>query len=307
MARSTETPSAPAAAASPSSSALVQPRVLALASIALLAGLAWIYLGLMVGAATRASLAPGTGILDLVMAGRLDAAGRAAWDVLCRPGFGHMEGHFAAAAGGGLALVYLMWSAMALAMMLPTAAPMVLTYAGIAETAAGKNERVVSPLILAAGYVSVWLGFAAMATALQWGLMRLALLDSGLESSSPLFSGAIFVGAGAYQFSPLKHACVTVCQRPFPYLFSRWSAKPGSVFRLGLEQGLYCLGCCWAMMLVMFAVGVMNIVWMAALGSIMAVEKTVRTNRFGHAVGVVLIAAGAVLVVSSVIAHWPAR
>ena len=307
MVPSTETPSAPGDTPA-LSRALRRPGTLTLASIACLVGLAWIYLGVMVGAAGRAAGAygPGMGLFDLIMAGRLDAAGRTVVDVLCRPAFAGMGEPFGLPTGvGDLALVFLMWSAMAVAMMLPTAGPMVLTYAEIAEVAAAKRERVVSPLVLAAGYLAAWLGFAVAATALQWGLIRLALLDRGLVAASPLFSGAIFIGAGAYQFSGLKHACVTVCQRPFPYLFAHWSAEPRAVLRQGLAQGLYCLGCCWAMMLMMFAVGVMNVVWMAGLGAVMAVEKTTRTVRFGHAVGVILITIGAAFVVSSVVEHWP--
>ena len=104
-------------------------------------------------------------------------------------------------------------------------------------------------------------------------LTRLALIDAGMAPASGLFSGAIFIAAGVYQFTPLKHACLTQCQRPFPFFFAHWQTTASGVFRLGLTQGLYCLGCCWAMMLVMFAVGVMNVVWMAALGMVMTIEK----------------------------------
>jgi predicted metal-binding membrane protein len=122
-----------------------------------------------------------------------------------------------------------------------------------------------------------------------------------------LFSGAIFIAAGVYQFSALKHACLTQCQRPFPFFFAHWQTSTRGVFRLGLEQGLYCLGCCWAMMAVMFAVGVMNVVWMAALGMVMTVEKMLAGHRFSHAVGAALIVTGVVVVAFSVAAHWPAR
>src|SRR5262245_61781925 len=155
-----------------------------------------------------------------------------------------------------------MWCAMTLAMMLPSAAPMIFTYAEIADTAAGKGERIVSPFVLAAGYTAVWFGFAVIATAAQIALMRAALLDPSLTAASGLFSGAIFIGAGVYQFSALKHACLTQCQHPFPFFFANWKTTARGVFRLGLKQGLFCLGCCWAMMLVMFAVGVMNVIWM---------------------------------------------
>jgi predicted metal-binding membrane protein len=286
---------------------LAQPRALAILCVLVLAGLGWLYLGLMLGAAARAGgFGPGMGVFDLVATGRLDAIGRALYQALCRPAFG--SPHSGMPAGwGDFALVTLMWSAMTFAMMLPTAGPMVLAYAEIAETATGKHERVVSPLVLTAGYVAVWLGFAVVATGLQWGLTRLALIDPALGSVSALTSGAIFVGAGAYQFSALKHACVTVCQRPFPFFFANWSSEPDAVFRLGLRQGLYCLGCCWAMMLVMFAVGVMNVVWMAGLGIIMAIEKLASTTRFSRIIGVVFIVVGTVFVASSVVAHWPAR
>ena len=117
-----------------------------------------------------------------------------------------------------------------------------------------------------------------------------------MASASGLFSGAIFIAAGAYQFSALKHACLSQCQRPFPFLFANWATTPRGVFRLGIKQGLYCVGCCWAMMLVMFAVGVMNVIWMVALGIVMTIEKIGSGRRFSHAVGVGLIVAGVAFV-----------
>ena len=133
---------------------------------------------------------------------------------------------------------------------------------------------------------------------------RLALLDSAMAAASPLFADAIFLGAGAYQFTALKHACLTRCQRPFPFFFANWATTRSGVFRLGTRQGLDCLGCCWATMLVMFAVGVMNVVWMAGLGLIMAAEKLSATPRLSRVMGIVFLAIGAALVASSVAAHW---
>lgn len=262
-------------AIAPAVRALSRPRLVAVGCVAVLAAAGWTYLGLM-----------------LATSGVLEA--------LCRPGF--------VSAVPGLAqagLVLAMWCAMALAMMLPTAAPMILTYVEIAETAARKGEPAAAPLWLIGGYVGVWLGAAALLAALQLALMRLSLLDPAMASVSPLFSGAAFIGAGLYQFSALKHACVTQCQRPFPFFFANWTAQPRGVFRLGLRQGLYCLGCCWAMMLLMFAVGVMNVIWMAALGMVMTSEKLARTTRFSRVLGVLFIAVGAAFIVTSVAAHWP--
>jgi predicted metal-binding membrane protein len=220
--------------------------------------------------------------------------------VLCRPSFG-TAGTSAAQA----ALVFLMWAAMTLAMMLPTAAGMIVTYAQIADTAARKGEPAVSPLALTAGYVAVWLGFAFGATALQAALARIALIDPAMASASPAFSGAIFIAVGAYQFTELKHACLTRCQRPFPFFFANWSDQPVAIFRLGLRQGLYCLGCCWATMLAMFAVGVMNVVWMAALGLAMTAEKLTMTGRFSRAVGIAFTIIGVAFIGLSVWNHWP--
>jgi predicted metal-binding membrane protein len=289
--------------------ALRRPVPIAVACVVLLAGLGWLYLAIMVADwATRgevAALGPGMGLFDLLThrAG-IELIGRALFDALCRPSFG-------TASQGALTaqdtLVFLMWVAMTLAMMLPSAAAMIVTYAEIADTAARKGEPAVSPLVLTAGYLCVWFGFAIVATLLQAALTRAALLDPAMASVSPLFSGAIFIGAGVYQFSELKHACVTRCQRPFPFFFANWSTAPRAIFRLGVRQGLYCLGCCWAAMLVMFAVGVMNVLWMAGLGLVMTAEKVMVTTRLSRIIGCVFVAIGAALIVIAVAAHWPSR
>ena len=280
--------------------AFARPRWMAAACVVALAALGWLYLGVLIAGmgGSLSALGPGMGALATLPR---------AVTLLCRPTFGIALMPEGAWGAGGFVLVALMWGAMAFAMMLPSAGPMILTYAEIAETASAKGERIVSPVVLAAGYAAVWLGFAAVATVAQFALTRLALLDDGMASASALFSGAIFIAAGFYQFSALKHACLTQCRSPFPFFFTRWETKARGVFRLGLEQGVFCLGCCWAMMLVMFAVGVMNVVWMAALGIVMTIEKMLSGRRFTHAVGVVLIVVGVVVVAMSVAAHWPAH
>ncbi len=276
--------------------AMARSRIIAVACIIVLSALGWIYLGVLVADMLAAGHGSGTG---------MDALGRAVLEALCRPSFGSTVPGGAALAPVDLALVLAMWCAMALAMMLPTAGPMILTYAEIADTAAQKGEPAVSPLVLAAGYLSVWLGFAVAAAGLQTALAAAGLLDPSMAAVSPLFSGAIFIGAGLYQFSSLKHACLTACQRPFPFLFANWTTRRAGIFRLGLRQGLYCLGCCWAMMLLMFAVGVMNVIWMAAIGLVMAAEKVVTTTRLSKALGGIFAAIGLAFVVTSVAAHWP--
>lgn len=193
----------------------------------------------------------------------------------------------------GFALVAAMWSAMTLAMMLPSAGPMILTYAEIAETAARKGERIVSPLAIASGYAVVWLGFAFVVATLQFFVAPLTV------STNTIVAAALFALAGLYQFTSLKHACLTQCQRPFPFFFANWQTSARGVFRLGLTQGVYCLGCCWAMMLLMFATGTMNVLWMAALGIVMTIEKMTSSTAFSRAVGVVLLLIAAAIVLAN--------
>jgi|tagenome__1003787_1003787.scaffolds.fasta_scaffold20615891_1 predicted metal-binding membrane protein len=249
------------------SAALAQPKRIALGCIAALTVFGWLAIGLM------------------------SASSPLNWQALCQP-----------SAWGGLgelALTAPMWMAMTLAMMLPTAGPMILTYAEIADTAARKREPVVSPVVLTAGYVAVWLGFALAAAWLQWALARHGLPGGG--SAGRLAGGTIFLGAGLYQFSALKQACLKLCQRPFPFFFANWTTERSGVFQLGLRQGMLCLGCCWAMMALMFTLGAMNVVWMAALGVVMTIEKLSTTPRLSKAMGFVFVAAGFGMMVSSVV------
>lgn len=205
-------------------------------------------------------------------------------NAFCRPALGP-------ASAIDAALLLAMWAAMALAMMVPTAGPMILTYAEIADTAARKSEQVVSPLVLAGGYATVWLGFAAGATLLQ----MLAVVITGAVAPPAQTAPALILIAGLYQFAPLKQACLSRCQRPFPFFFANWTTQPRGVFALGLRQGLYCLGCCWALMLIMFAVGAMNALWMVALGVLMTIEKMSTTATLSRALGFALVAAGIAL------------
>ena len=259
--------------------ALARPRALALACIALLAACGWSYLGLVLAGQQSDSM----------------------WRALCQPIYGMTGGANLAR----ISLTFAMWCAMVLAMMLPTAAPMVMTYADLAETAAAKGERAASPAVLTAGYIAVWLGAAVLLTALQVVLMRLDTFDGRIGFANPFIAGAAFLAAGVYQFSSAKHACLTHCQHPFRFFFANWTSDPRAVFRLGVRQGLYCLGCCWMMMFLMFAVGVMNVVWMATLGIVMAIEKLGSSARFSRTVGVAFVALGLFIIIETWITGWP--
>ncbi|MEQ8740306.1 MAG: DUF2182 domain-containing protein [Hoeflea sp. D1-CHI-28] len=210
-------------------------------------------------------------------------------------------GALAAGNGGGLALfpaLSAMWFAMAAAMMLPTAAPMIRTYCEIADTAAARGAPVVHPLVLTAGYLAVWT-FAALAFAGLHLTLSAIVGSGGAEPIQGVIAGAILIVAGLYQFSALKEACLTKCRNPFTTLFARWQTRAAGVFRLGMEQGLWCLGCCWALMLIMLAVGSMNVIWMAALTLFTFLEKTGSGRMTSRVAGAIVTLWGTALIIGS--------
>ena len=197
-----------------------------------------------------------------------------------------------------LASAFIMWSAMVFAMMLPSAAPMISTYMDIAETAREKSIPAVSPWTLIAGYVAAWLLFSIAATALQGWLLAHALLSAEETLSHPTMAAGVLIGAGLYQFLPIKHACLSKCASPMPFFLANWSDQVAGVFRIGFMQGVYCVGCCWALMLVMFVTGLMNLFWMAVIGIVMILEKTVAEPKpWSYGAGALLLISGAAVFV----------
>jgi predicted metal-binding membrane protein len=194
------------------------------------------------------------------------------------------------------ALTFTMWSVMMVGMMGPTATPVLLLFAA---SHARRAERAAPAVALpfGLGYLTIWLGFSACATLAQWALHQAALLSSTMAVTSPRVSGALLVAAGVYQLTPLKNACLAHCQTPVGFLMSHWRDGPSGAFRMGLGHGLYCLGCCWALMAVLFAVGVMNLMWVALLTAFILVERLGRSGaRFARAGGVALIGLGVLLI-----------
>jgi len=171
-----------------------------------------------------------------------------------------------------LALLWAMWTVMMAGMMLPSASPLLLLYAG-----AGANTRAPGSRgrlwALAGGYLVVWTAFSAAATVLQRILSRLFLLTPMMEMASARGEGVLLLLAGAYQFTPWKHACLRNCRSPLSFIMRRQGSGRHAAFRLGLEHGAYCLGCCWALMLLLFAGGVMNLWVIVALTALVLVEK----------------------------------
>ncbi len=198
------------------------------------------------------------------------------------------------------ATMFAMWMVMVVAMMLPSSAPMMRTYAGIADTAIQKGEQAQPVGILAAGYLFVWTGFALQATLLQAALIAAGKTGDPSAPITGIIGGSVLILAGIYQFTPFKNACLVRCRNPYTVLFSNWSTERAKVFRLGLQQGWFCLGCCWAIMLVMLTVGTMNLVWMVFLTMFTLLEKTMTGYAATRVFGVVLLAWGLFLVLTSV-------
>ncbi|HZQ63532.1 MAG TPA: DUF2182 domain-containing protein [Casimicrobiaceae bacterium] len=169
-------------------------------------------------------------------------------------------------------LLFTMWAVMMVAMMLPSAAPLVLLYAGALRASRDPAARA-STYAIAAGYLAVWLIFSAVATLLQRMLSSVAAVDAMMEPSSSALTAAILVLAGVYQLTPLKRSCLRVCRSPLGYLMQHWRQGTRGAFGLGLRHGVYCLGCCWALMLLLFAGGIMNLLVIAALTLWVLAEK----------------------------------
>jgi predicted metal-binding membrane protein len=194
-------------------------------------------------------------------------------------------------------LTFVMWTVMMVGMMAPSVTPVLL----LAANAPRSERHVIPPVLLfGAGYLLVWVGFSAIATVTQWLLHAGALLSPAMAASSPRIAGAILIGAGLYQLTPLKNMCLTHCRSPIDFLMSHWRGGRAGPIRMGVHHGLYCLGCCWALMAVLFAVGVMNLLWVAGLTLLVLVEKmmpaTVLVSRMA---GAALLIAGAIKMVSN--------
>ena len=191
-----------------------------------------------------------------------------------------------------LLLLWAMWTVMMTGMMLPSASPLVLLYGATARRSARETAgRQI--YALAAGYLIVWAVFSLGATALQRGLAVLLLATPMMESASSRIAGTFLLIAGLYQLTPIKHACLRTCRSPLGFLMSRWRGGWSGAMNMGLEHGAYCVGCCWALMLLLFAGGVMNVMVIVALTAFIGLEKLAPLGAHAARIGgVLLMAAG---------------
>ncbi len=238
-------------------------RVLAGSGLAALALLAWLYLFRMEGLSGM-DMSPA---MSMPMPGDRDA--------------------------GRFALTFLMWAVMMVAMMVPAASPMILTFATINRRRAAAGTPAVPTAVFLAGYLVIWSAFSLAAAALQGALQAAALLAPATLTVTPLVGGALLIAAGLYQLTPLKYACLARCQSPLGFILSEWREGPRGAFVMGLRHGAFCVGCCWALMALLFVAGVMNLLWVAAIAAFVLVEKMVpRARAVSWSAGAALLAWG---------------
>jgi predicted metal-binding membrane protein len=207
--------------------------------------------------------------------------------------------------GAEFVFMFLMWAAMMVAMMLPSATPMVLSYARIGRATAFDTDPIGPTGWFAAGYLLVWFGFAFAATDAQWALERAALLTP-MGSTSNVFGGVLLILAGLYQWSPLKDVCLARCQDAPLFLHSHGGFRRdvSGALKLGVWHGTLCVGCCWVFMMLLFVGGVMNVFSMVAIATLVLAEKMFRGHFLSRTVGAGLIVGGWLLMLpTSIVGH----
>lgn len=173
----------------------------------------------------------------------------------------------------GLALTFAMWTIMMAGMMLPGAAPTVLLYGAMVRKHAERGAVLPAVWIFVGGYLLVWGGFSFAAALLQAALEHAALLTPMMASASKPLNGVLLLAAGIYQLTPLKNLCLSKCRDPVQFFMTHWRPGAAGALRMGISHGAYCVGCCWMLMLLLFAVGVMNLAWVALLAAFVLLEK----------------------------------
>lgn len=246
---------------------LTRDRLAALSGLILVAGLAWFYLWRE--AAMMSSAMPMEMLAGAMFPG---------WSA------------------GNFLLTFLMWSVMMVAMMLPSAAPAILLYGNMARRNAERGVAMAALWIFVLGYLAAWTVFSLFATASQLLLHEQGLLNMHMESSNVWLSAAVLVVAGVYQWLPAKHACLNKCRHPVEFFITRWHAGDFGALRMGWEHGWYCVGCCWAIMLVLFVAGVMNLLWVALIAGFVFIEKLFPAGMVaGRVAGIGLVVTGLAL------------
>lgn len=241
-----------------------------------------------------------------VLVGGVAAISALSWAYMLRmaSGMAHAQGPAMHRHPGGtveFAVTFVMWTVMMVAMMLPSASPFVLAFAAVDRQRRNHRGPYGPAGIFLAGYFCIWTAFSAAAALTQQGLHRAALLSPMMTATSAFFAGGLLVAAGAYQWTPLKNACLRHCRSPLGFLLGEWREGTWGAFRMGAEHGVFCLGCCWLLMALPFAAGVMNLLWMAALTAFLLIEKAAPGGEWaGRIAGLALVVWGGWMITAAI-------
>jgi predicted metal-binding membrane protein len=206
-----------------------------------------------------------------------------------------------AVGAGTIVMIFAMWTIMMVGMMLPSAAPTILLYGALVRKNGERGTVLPAVWVFTSGYLVAWTGFSFAAALSQVALEQAALMTPMMQSASKGLNAAILIAAGIYQWLPLKEICLRKCRHPIEFFATRWRAGAGGAFRMGLEHGMYCVGCCWVLMLLLFVAGVMNLLWVALIAGFVFVEKLLPAARFTtRFASVALVLSGVVLLVKAV-------
>lgn len=186
----------------------------------------------------------------------------------------------------------LMWSVMMVAMMLPSASPMILIFSAVNKKRFGEGKEFVPTWAFVVGYILIWIFFSVFASLLQWLLHTFAILSPELRIMSPLISGIVLISAGIYQFTSVKNVCLRNCQSPLGFIMEHWRDGKKGAFVMGLRHGFYCVGCCWVLMGLLLVAGVMNLLWIALITTFILAEKLLRYRWITTTSGTFLIIFG---------------
>ena len=181
---------------------------------------------------------------------------------------------------GALGLTLAMWAVMMTGMMLPSAAPAIVLYGTLVRRNAERGTVLPAVWVFTSGYLAAWIAFSAVAALAQVALEHAMLMTPQLSVASKGLSGAVLLAAGVYQWLPAKDVCLRKCRNPLELFTVRWRAGARGAFRMGLEHGLYCVGCCWTLMLLLFVAGVMNLLWVALIAAFIFIEKLLPGARY---------------------------
>jgi predicted metal-binding membrane protein len=197
-------------------------------------------------------------------------------------------------------LMFVMWLVMMIAMMTPSVAPLVLLFARVNRQRKKQENPFVPTSYMFTGYFMVWAAFSGLATVLQWLLQQLSWLNPDMIITNKILGSVILVTAGIFQFTSLKHTCLSFCRSPFDFITRYWKEGRKGAIMMGIRNGAYCVGCCWVLMVLLFVSGVMNILWVALIAIFVLVEKVTPKSRWiSYAAGCLLIIYGGLVLLSS--------